>query len=113
MVSAMKIETDEVDEFTGKRTLITSWESICKSDIHIRFRMQNGVQRLDFKMVTRDGTVVGEGDKLLFKSTKDNNFHPFRLIPVLSEEGQSEWPQVKRGEYLLHIKETCLISLRM
>lgn len=72
MVSAMKIETDEVDEFTGKRTLITSWESICKSDIHIRFRMQNGVQRLDFKMVTRDGTVVGEGDKLLFKSTKDN-----------------------------------------
>lgn len=29
VADAMKIETDEIDEFTEQRTLITSWESLC------------------------------------------------------------------------------------
>lgn len=72
MASAMKIETDEIDEFSGNRTLITSWEGICKNDIHIRFRLQNGLLRLDFKMFYNGSIVIGKGDKLMFKSTNDN-----------------------------------------
>lgn len=72
LVSAMKIETDETDEFTGKRTLITSWESICKKKIHLRFRYQNGFEFLDFKMFVDDAVVINEGDKIMFKSTTDN-----------------------------------------
>lgn len=72
VASAMKIQTDEIDEFTGKRTLITSWEGICKQDIHIRFRLQNGHQFLDFKMFANGGIVIGEKDKLMFKSFSEN-----------------------------------------
>lgn len=69
VASAMKIEKNEVDEFTGQRTLITSWESLCTKSLHIRFRLQNGHQFLDFKMF--ENVVIGEGDKLMFKSTTD------------------------------------------
>ena len=72
MASAMKIDTDEVDEFTGKRTLITSWESICNRKIHIRFRLQNGNYLLDYKMYYDGALVIGNRDKLMFKSTTDN-----------------------------------------
>lgn len=69
---AMKIETDEIDEFTGNRTLITSWESLCGKELHIRFRLQNGNQYLDFKMFHEGAIVIGENDKLMFKSFTDN-----------------------------------------
>ena len=72
MASAMKITTDEVDEFTGKRTLITSWESICNHKIHLRFRLQNGNYLLDYKMSYDEAMVIGKQDKLMFKSTTDN-----------------------------------------
>lgn len=72
LASAMKIEKDEIDEFTGKRTLITSWESLCGQKIHVRFRLQNGFDFLDFKMFVDDAIVIGEKDKILFKSTTDN-----------------------------------------
>lgn len=71
MASAMKIEKDEIDEFTGKRTLTTSWEGICKNNIHIRFRAQNDYLFLDFKMHYDGAIVIGQGDQLLFKSTSD------------------------------------------
>lgn len=70
--SAKKIEKDEVDEFTGYRTIITSWESLCGKEIHIRFRQQNNRQFLDFKMFYNGAIVIGEGDKIMFKSTTDN-----------------------------------------
>lgn len=70
--SAMKIDKDEIDEFTGQRTLITSWESACKNNIHFRFRLENGFELLDFKLVYDDAIVIGKGDKLMFKSTTDN-----------------------------------------
>lgn len=69
--SAMKIETDEIDEFTGNRTIITSWESLCGKELHLRFRQQNNRQFLDFKMFCEGGMVIGEDDGLLFKSTTD------------------------------------------
>lgn len=72
VASSMKIAKDEIDEFTGNRTLITSWEGLCANNIHVRFRLQNGLKILDFKLVENDAIVIGEGDKLMFKSTVDN-----------------------------------------
>lgn len=72
MANAMKIEKDEIDEFTGKRTIITSWEGICSNKIHVRFRLQNGYKLLDYKMFYDGAIVIGEGDELMFKSTTDN-----------------------------------------
>lgn len=72
VASSMKIAKDEIDEFTGNRTLITSWEGICANNIHVRFRLQNGLELLDFKLVENDAIVIGEGDKLMLKSTADN-----------------------------------------
>ena len=72
LASAMKIEKDEIDEFTGKRTVITSWESICNKNISIRFRMQNGINILDFKMFYNGAIVISNNDELLFKSTTDS-----------------------------------------
>lgn len=70
--SAKKIEKDEIDEFTGYRTVYTSWESLRGKEIHIRFRQQNNRQFLDFKMFYDGAIVIGEGDQLMFKSTTDN-----------------------------------------
>lgn len=78
-VSAMKIKVDEIDEFTGQRRLITSWEDFCQKECHIRFRLQNGHQYLDFKLWWgKPDLIIGEGDDLLFKSTDDNivSFEP-------------------------------------
>lgn len=72
IVNAMKIETDKIDEFTGNREVITSWEAFAKMEIHIRFHLINGKQYMDFKYISGEGTVVGEGDKLLFKSSNGN-----------------------------------------
>lgn len=71
LANAMKIETDEVDEFTGNRTVITSWEGICGKYVHIRFRMQNGIQVLDFKLFYDNAIVIADDCKLMFKSTTD------------------------------------------
>lgn len=68
----MKIAKDEVDEFTGQRTVTTSWESLCTKSIHIRFRLQNNVTWLDFKFINNDAIVIPDGGKLLFKSTNDS-----------------------------------------
>ncbi|MCM1369967.1 MAG: hypothetical protein NC204_06290 [Candidatus Amulumruptor caecigallinarius] len=70
--NAMKIATDELDEFTGQRTVITSWESLCTKSIHIRFRLQNDVTWLDFKFMNDAAIVIPEGGKLLFKATNDS-----------------------------------------
>lgn len=37
LASAMKIEKDEIDEFTGLRTVITSWEPVCGNSVCFRF----------------------------------------------------------------------------
>ena len=71
MANAMKIETDEIDEFTGNRTVITSWESLCRQNIHIRFRQQNNHVFLDFKMFYDNAIVIGQDNKLMIKSTAD------------------------------------------
>lgn len=70
--SAMKIEKDEIDEFTGNRTVITSWEDFCNYHIKMRFRLQEGKQKLDLIWYDNDAIVIGENDPLMFKSTTDN-----------------------------------------
>ncbi len=71
IANAMKISKDEVDEFTGRRTVITSWESFNHKNIHIRFRLQNGNQFLDFKYINGEPIVIVEDASLMFKSTSD------------------------------------------
>lgn len=68
LANAMKIETDQIDEFTGQRTVITSWEKINYDQNHIRFRLQNGILFLDWKMLYNGAIVISEGDKILFKA---------------------------------------------
>lgn len=72
VASSMKIAKDEIDEFTGNRTLITSWEGLCANNIHVRFRLQNGLKVLDFKLIQDGALVIGKDDVLMFKSTTDN-----------------------------------------
>lgn len=72
VANAFKIETDEIDEFTGKRTVITSWEGMCRNEIHIRFRQQSGNKLFDFKFMNGSVIVIGANDELMIKSTNDS-----------------------------------------
>lgn len=72
VANAVKIKTDEIDEFSGKRTVITSWEAVANTMIHIRFRYQNDNQYLDFKFVTNSSFVIPDKGELLFKSSQGN-----------------------------------------
>lgn len=80
---AMKIVTDEIDAFSGERTVITSWESFDKTQIHLRFRLQNGKQFLDLKFRNGDAIVIGENAELLFKS-EDGDISKFNSIALFS-----------------------------
>ncbi len=72
--SAFKIEKDEIDEFTGKRTLITSWEHFKSRRINMRFRLQNGVQWLDFKLMDDYVYNISKDDELQFKTVDNTIF---------------------------------------
>lgn len=90
VASSMKIAKDEIDEFTGNRTLITSWEEICNEKISIRFRLQNNYKILDFFIYSSNPIVVGEGDQLLFKSITDN-IEEFKSIDISSSKSNSSY----------------------
>lgn len=90
VASSMKIAKDEIDEFTGNRTLITSWEKICNEKIGIRFRLQNNYKILDFFIYSSNPIVVGEGDQLLFKSITDN-IEEFKSIDISSSKSNSSY----------------------
>lgn len=81
VANAMKIKTNEVDEFTGKRTIITSWESFKNKSIYIRFRLENGEQYLDFKYTKGDPIVIPQDASLMFKSIADE-IADFKSIAV-------------------------------
>ena len=83
LLSAAKIECDEIDEFTGKRTMYTSWEGCYKNYIHFRFRLQNGIQWLDFKFIPDKAIVIGSDDNLLLKSTS-GEIATFKPIDIFS-----------------------------
>ena len=70
--NAMEIKTDEIDEFTGLRTVITSWENVDKNQLFFRFRQQSGKIWLDMKFSPDNAIVIGQNDKLLFKSASDS-----------------------------------------
>jgi hypothetical protein len=80
--SAMRIEKDEIDEFTGMRTIITSWEALSDDEIHFRFRYQGNVDMLDMKFRSGTAIVITEDDLLLLKSTTNeiNKFIPTRTF---------------------------------
>lgn len=96
--SSMKIVTDEIDEFMGTRTIITSWERADKGYIHIRFRLQNGVQWLDYKYLTHSPVVVGEGALLMFKSTSDS-IASFKSASVYSSDFSRSVPGLPNSSY--------------
>lgn len=85
MASAMKIEKDEMDEFTGKRTVITSWEKVCTEKLQFRFRLQNDVQWMDVRICNSEVFSVPEGAKLMLKSTAGNIGEFSSIAFVLSE----------------------------
>ena len=66
-VSAAKIEKDEIDEFTGLRTVITSWQSFDKKEMNIRFRLQNGKLFMDYKFISGQVYVIPDDSSILFK----------------------------------------------
>lgn len=70
--NAMEIKTDEIDEFTGLRTIITSWENVDKNQLFFRFRQQAGKTWLEMKFSPDDAIVIGQDDKLMLKSTGDS-----------------------------------------
>lgn len=72
VASAMKIEKDEIDEFTGNRTIITSWENSNTNRLRFRFRLQNGHEVLDVIYYGSNVMVAGKDELLLFKSTEDH-----------------------------------------
>lgn len=69
---SQEIERNEVDEFTGKNIIETSWEPMIKSwslySLH-RLRKVDDQYYFDFKMMTigYDPFVVEEGEVLFFK----------------------------------------------
>ena len=69
VANAIKIEKNEVDDFTGNRTVVTSWERFCgKTIVYIRFSLENNEQFLDYKMVTDGAIVIPKDAKLMIKS---------------------------------------------
>lgn len=80
--NAMKIVTDEIDEFTSDRTVITSWESFDKTRVYIRFRLQSGKEYLDFKFRNGSAIVIAEDSPLMFKGSDGEitKFMPTRLF---------------------------------
>lgn len=84
-LSAVKIDKDFTDEFTGKRVVKTSWERFSGSKCAMRFRLQNDVQWLDFKLVWDDAILITPDDPISFKSISDTIFS-FR--PLTSYSGQ-------------------------
>lgn len=81
VANAMKIEKDEIDEFTGKRTIITSWEGFCSNEVRIRFRLQNDIKFMDVKFISDGAIVISKDDKLMFKST-NGAISEFRSIAM-------------------------------
>lgn len=79
--NAMEIKTDEIDEFTGLRTIITSWENVDKNQLFFRFRQQSGKIWLDMKFSPDKAIVIGQGGQLMFKSTGDSiaSFYSARI----------------------------------
>lgn len=85
LANAMKIETDEIDEFTGERTVITSWESLNAQNIHVRFKSRNGKTYLDWKMFFDGAIVISKGDEIMFKAT-DGDISKFESTTTVSGE---------------------------
>lgn len=83
MANAMKIEKNEIDEFTGEQTIITSWEHFQQRSINIRFRLQGGKQYLDFKYITNSSFVVQEEGFLMFKA-EDGDITKFSSIRLFA-----------------------------
>lgn len=87
LASAMKIEKDEIDEFTGLRTVITSWEPVCGNSVCFRFRLQNGYKFLDVRLYEYDPMVIHEDDKLLIKSIS-GEIAQFKSVSIYTSERQ-------------------------
>lgn len=69
VAGAVKIKHDEIDEFTGKRYMYTSWERVKGGKIQVRFRREADKDHIDIRINNGAGAfVMSKGDKVLFKS---------------------------------------------
>ena len=79
LMCAQKIDKNEIDEFTGVKTIYTNWEKFKtgngltgKDNLMFRFTSLNGVETFHLKWVTCEMLSIREGAKLMFKMS-DNS----------------------------------------
>lgn len=86
-INAQELEKNEVDEFTGKKTIETSWEKLAwgmgvPSGIYARIRSIDGTMILDMKYMIDDACVISKDDKLMLMDEKGkvHSVYPTKLF---------------------------------
>lgn len=76
---SQKIEKNEIDEFTGKKTVYTNWGKFKtgngltgQNNLMFRFTSLDGVEAFHLKWVTASMLSISEGAKLMFKMSDDS-----------------------------------------
>lgn len=80
-IDAVKIKTDEMDEFSGQRRIATNWESFKGGAVHMRLRHVDNVLMLDFKLLPAK-VVVGIENPMMFKDANTgliNKLYPQKV----------------------------------
>ena len=79
LMCAQKIDKNEIDEFTGVKTIYTNWEKFKtgngltgKDNLMFRFTSLDGLETFHLKWVTCEMLSIKEGAKLMFKMS-DNS----------------------------------------
>jgi hypothetical protein len=96
----VKIKTDEIDEFTGKRTLITSDVTCDGGRMHLNARYQNGEMFLDVVYPFPDAVVVNTDCHLIFKNK--NNGNMVSLSPIKMYSGDAEYSEYSGAYTVLY-----------
>lgn len=79
VLNAQKIEKNEIDDFTGAKTVYTNWEKFKtgngitgRNNLMFRFTSIDGVEAFHLKWVTTEMLSIREGAKLMFKMSDDS-----------------------------------------
>lgn len=88
-INAQELKKNEVDEFTGYRTIETSWEKLAwglgtPSGIYTRIRSIDGIMVLDMKYMIDDACVISKDDKLMLM---DENGKVHSIFPTETFHG--------------------------
>lgn len=84
-MDAVKIKTDEMDEFLGQRRIATSWESFKGGAVHMRLRHVDNVMMLDFKLLPAK-IVVAKENPMMFKDSTTGQINKLYPQKVTASE---------------------------